>query len=136
MEVGKEVFVAGIGGIAAGYVHFQFLAPQFAGQMIGPVKTSTLVDVIVAFLAGIVTTMYAKTALIKVLGYGLAGTLVAVGILDQFNMLGAPAAVRAFPMQVPLAPTGIVPRASYLAPPGIVVNKHGTIPEIAPGTFG
>lgn len=136
VEVGKEVAVASIAGTVMGAAHFMFFAPQFAGQQIMGIKTSTIVDVIVAFVVGVATKMYARTKLGEIMGYGAAAVLGAIGILDQLGWLAAPAAARA----TVTAPTRVgvagVPRASYLAPSGVVVNKHGTVPEIAPGTFG
>lgn len=133
MAVGKEVLIAGIGGTIAGAAHFMFLAPQFAGQNIMGIKTSTIVDGVVAFVAGIATKMYAKSIMGQLVGYGVAGTILAIGILDQFNLLGAPAVAR---LAVPAMQAPFIPRASVLAAPGVVVNKHGTVPEMAPGTFG
>ena len=139
MEVGKTVLIAGLGGTAAGALHFMWLAPQFAGQMIGPVKTSTIIDLVVAFIAGIVTTMYTSSwDMIRILGFSMATLFAAIGIMDQFNLLtpATPAQVAA-PQSV-FAPSALamVPRASYLAPPGVIVNKHGSVPEVAAGTFG
>ncbi|MBA7493688.1 hypothetical protein ES702_04250 [subsurface metagenome] len=105
MEVGKEVFVAGIGGVAAGYMHFQFLAPQFAGQMIGPIKTTTLVDFIVALIIGIGSTLYLERGLPRLFGWGIAGTVFALGLMDQLGIL----------------PTGVVPEAYRLVSAPAVV---------------
>lgn len=140
VEIGKQVFVAGIGGLAAGAVHFQFLAPRFAGQMIGPVKTSTIIDIVIGFIAGVVTWMYTDSwDLLRLLGIGVAGSMVAVGLLDQFGLLAGATTARAVRTisAAPVNPTmASVPRATYLAPTGVVVNKHGSVPEIAAGTFG
>ena len=92
MTVGKEVLAATLGGSAAGALHFMFLQPQFPGQMYG-INISTIVDFIIAFIIGAATTLYAKTALTKLLGWGLAGTLGAIGLLQQFNVWGTPAPV-------------------------------------------
>lgn len=140
MEVGKEVFVAGIGGVAAGYLHFQFLQPQFAGQQIAGINTATIVDIIVALVIGIATTMYVgpRNKLGMMFGYGLAGTILAIGLLQQFGIIpgGVAARARARIVRTPIGVAPVaVPRAGYLAPSGVVVNKHGTVPEIAPGTF-
>jgi hypothetical protein len=138
MEVGKQVFVAGIAGTAAGAVHFMFLAPQFAGQMIAGVKTTTIVDVVIGLIVGIVTTMYTRSwDFGRLFGYGLATVFVAVGLLDQFNLFGGTTTASVRTMATPVNPAmASVPRASYLAPAGVVVNKHGTVPEVAAGTFG
>lgn len=136
MNVGKEVLVASLAATGAGAIHFMFLAPQFAGQMLGPVKMSTAVDAILAFVIGIATAMYTSTwGPTRIGGIAATGILGALAILDQFNLLttAAPATVG-----VPALPatSTLVPRASYLAPPGVIVNKHGTVPEVAAGTFG
>lgn len=139
LEVGKEVLVAGIGGTIGGAVHFMFLAPQFAGQQLMGVKTTTIVDGIIAFVVAIATKMYARGVMSQIAGYGVAATLLAIGVLDQLGVLTtapSPPVARLPSFSTPIMPTQAVPRASYLAPPGIVVNKHGTVPEIAPGTFG
>ncbi|MBA7489948.1 hypothetical protein ES702_00482 [subsurface metagenome] len=110
MEVGKEVFVAGIGGVAAGYLHFQFLMPQFAGQMIGPIKTTTLVDFIVALIIGIGSTMYLEAGLPRLFGWGIAGTVFALGLMDQFGILPTPTiAVRR--VAAPVAPVVVAAAA-------------------------
>jgi len=140
MQVGKDVFITGIAGLAAGYVHFQFLGPRFVGQTIMGINVLTIVDFIVAFIIGIATTMYTSNAMYRMVGYGLAGTLFAVGLMSQFGIIagGVPAArlspTRTGLNSIPFSPA--VPRASYLAAPGVIVNKHGTVPEIAAGTFG
>jgi len=94
VEVGKDVFVAGVGGVAAGYIHFQFLQPYFAGQMIGPIKTTTIVDFIVAMIIGIGATMYLEQGLPRYLGWGVAGTVFALGLMDQLGILPVAAATR------------------------------------------
>lgn len=95
IEVGKGVFVAGLGGVAAGYMHFQFLQPYFAGQMIGPIKTTTIVDFIVAMIIGVGSTIYLEKGLPRYLGWGVAGTVFALGLMDQLGILpGAPIPAR------------------------------------------
>lgn len=136
MEVGKEVLIAGIGGTAVGLVHFMFLEPQLAGQQIMGVNTATIVDVILAFVVGVATKMYARGASMKILGYGASAVLVTVALLRQFGIIAGPAPAPT-PTVGPIAVgQGPIPRASVLAPSGVVVNKHGTVPEMAPGTFG
>ncbi|OYD16954.1 hypothetical protein CH330_01410 [candidate division WOR-3 bacterium JGI_Cruoil_03_51_56] len=94
MEIGKEVFVAGIGGVAAGYLHFQFLTTQFAGQMVGPIKTTTIIDFIVALIIGIGSTIYLPKGLGLYFGWGVAGTVFALGLMDQLGILPGAAATR------------------------------------------
>jgi len=141
MQVGKEVLIAGVGGTLAGAVHVMFLQPQFAGQQIIPgVPTVSVVDIVIGFVVGVLTKMYAKTAIAQLAGYGVAGFLTGLGILQlvlpAFGIQAA--APRYVAPQSVFAPSAIaqVPRATYLAPAGVVVNKHGSVPEIAPGTFG
>lgn len=139
MQVGKEVLVAGIGGTVAGAVHVMFLMPQFAGQQIVPgVPTTSVIDMVIGFLVGIGTKMYAKTGWAQLIGYGVAGFLFALGILQivlpAFTLGGA--AMRFAPAPVITGPAGVSPqRASYMAPAGVVLNKHGSVPQFAPGTF-
>lgn len=141
MQVGKEVLVAGVGGTIAGAVHVMFLMPQFAGQQIVPgVPTTSVVDLIIAFVVGVATKMYVRSVMGQLLGYGAAGMLAAVGILQivlpAFTLGGMARSYSAPPQSVfAPGPLANVPRATYLAPAGVVVNKHGTVPEIAPGTF-
>lgn len=140
MQVGKEVLVAGLGGAGIGLAHIMFLQPQLgAAQIIPGVSTLAVADIIIAFVVGVITAMYAKTSMQKLIGMGAAGTLAAVGILSiagQALPIGTQRV--AISRAVPVSPMGRlgVARASYLAAPGVVVNKHGTVPEIAPGTFG
>jgi len=91
MEVGKTVLVAGIGATAAGYIHFMFLEPQFAGQTIMGINTTLIIDAIMAVIIGVVTVMYARTGLAQVLGYGVAGAIFGLGILQQLGVLAVPA---------------------------------------------
>lgn len=136
MEVGKEVFIVGLAEAAAGYIHIMFISPQFVGQTIAGINTLLIIDVILAFVVGIATKMYARDTVMQVAGYGMAGFLFAMGLLQQLGVFGTVPAVRA---RMPLAarPTAAaIPRAGYLAPAGVVVNKHGSVPEIAIGTFG
>jgi len=86
MEIGKGVIAATIGGTLAGAAHFMFLGPQFPGQYYG-VNTATIIDWIVAFFVGIGTALYAKTPLTMLLGFGAAGTLATVGLLQQFGII-------------------------------------------------
>ena len=128
MEVGKEVMVAGVGGLLGGYMHVMFLQPYFAAQMVGPIQTTTLVDLIVAFIIGVATTMYAVGPLAKLFGYGLAGTLAAVGLMQQFGILPTAAAVRVVrtPGAVRRVPT---PARSRFTPtaPAQISNARYTI---------
>jgi len=87
MEVGKTVLVAGIGVTAAGYIHFMFLEPQFAGQTIMGISTTFLIDAIMALIIGVVTVMYARGGLAQVLGYGVAGAMFGIGLLQQLGVL-------------------------------------------------
>lgn len=139
MQVGKEVLIAGLGGTVAGAVHVMFLQPQFAGQQLIPgVPTTSIVDIIVGFIVGVVTKMYARSPMGQLIGYGVAGFLTGLGILQlvlpAFAITGISAPVRMAPASMSFQPP--VARASYLAAPGVVVNKHGSVPEMAPGTFG
>jgi len=102
VTVGKEVLAATLGGSAAGALHFMFLGPQFPGQMYG-IKIATIVDFIIAFIVGVATTLYAKTALTKLLGWGLAGTLGAIGLLAQFNLWGTTPVVRVARVATPVS---------------------------------
>jgi hypothetical protein len=135
MEVGKTVLVAGIGATAAGALHFMMLQPYFAGQMLGPVKVSAAVDWIIAFIAGLATTMYTdRWDLTRIFGFAATAFFAGIGLLDQFNLITGGGTTTAA-MTTPVT-SSMIPRASYLAPPGVVVNKHGTVPEVAAGTFG
>lgn len=137
MEVGKTVFVAGIGSTLGLATHFMFLQPQFAGQTIIPgVQTATVIDIIVGFIVGVVTAMYAKGLMGRLAGYMIAGTFIGIGLAQQFGLLGGAPVTRLARRVAPRVGAGAIPRASVLAPPGVVVNKHGTVPEMAPGTFG
>jgi len=113
MEIGKEVFVAGIGGVAAGYIHFQFLMPQLAGQMVGPIKMSLIVDFIAGLIMGIGSTMYLE-GLPRYLGWGLAGTVFALGLMDQFGILptAAPPPGEAIRRITVAAPSAVVTAAA------------------------
>lgn len=113
VEVGKEVLVAGIGGTMAGYIHFMFLEPQVAGMApIMGINMATVVDLIVGFIVGIATTMYARGTLAKILGYGVAGTLVAVGLLQQLGVL--PSTTQT--VRVVRTPTGALTRTVAATP--------------------
>jgi len=135
MEVGKTVLVAGVGATTAGALHFMWLQPYFAGQMLGPVKVSAAVDWIIAFIAGLATTMYTTSwDLTRIFGFAASAFFAGIGLLDQFNLLTPPATTAA--MSTPVRTSSMIPRASYLAAPGVIVNKHGSVPEVAAGTFG
>lgn len=139
MQVGKDVLIAGIGGTVAGAVHVMFLMPQFAGQQIIPgVPTTSVVDMVIGFLVGVGTRMYAKGTTGQLIGYGVAGFLFALGILQIVLPAFTLGGVRlSAPATVITGPPGVVPsRASYMAPAGVVLNKHGSVPQFAPGTFG
>ena len=138
MEVGKTVLIAGIGGTLGGAMHFMFLAPQTVGQTYFGVKLTTIVDFIVAFIVGALTWMYTgKWDYMRIAGLSISTFLAALGILDALGIMtpSTPAvsmATNANAMR--FSPN--VPRASYLAAPGVIVNKHGSVPEVAAGTFG
>lgn len=135
MEVGKTVLVAGVGATTAGALHFMLLQPYFAGQMLGPVKVSAAVDWIIAFIAGLATTMYTSSwDLTRIFGFAASAFFAGIGLLDQFNLLGG-STTSVAAMSTPVTST-MIPRASYLAPAGVIVNKHSSVPEVAAGTFG
>jgi hypothetical protein len=137
MEVGKTVLIAGIGATTAGAIHFMWLQPYFAGQMLGPVKVSAAVDWIIAFIAGLATTMYTdRWDLTRIFGFAATAFFAGIGLLDQFNLLTGGGTTTTATMTTTPVASSLVPRASYLAPAGVIVNKHGSVPEVAAGTFG
>ena len=137
MQVGKTVLVAGIGGTLGGALHFMFLAPQTAGQSYFGIKLTTIVDFIVAFIVGVLTWMYtSKWDYMRIAGLSVSAFTAALGILDALGVMTQPAPTVSLTNANATRFSPNVPRASYLAAPGVIVNKHGSVPEVAAGTFG
>ena len=137
MQVGKTVLVAGIGGTLGGALHFMFLAPQTAGQSYFGIKLTTIVDFIVAFIVGVLTWMYtSKWDYMRIAGLSVSAFTAALGILDALGVMTQPAPAVSLANANAMRFSPNVPRASYLAAPGVIVNKHGSVPEVAAGTFG
>jgi len=129
--------VAGTAGLA---LHYMGLAPWAAAQpawLPGIISNIALVDIV----AGIVLTaagIYMGGMWLPILsGAGVA--LLGTGVYSAVTVAPAPAAAvrmgaptRLAAVQPTVAPTAM----PYIPAPGTIVDRHGSVMEVPPGTFG